>query len=176
MEGPSQHPAEAPAPPEGARLLITQLKHQHLDQVMAIERACFSHPWERRIFEAEVVFPQALCLAALALPGRQVVGYLILWLVVDEAQIQNVAVDPAARGRGVARALLLTALGEARRRGATWASLEVRPSNLAARRLYASLGFVEVGRRRGYYQPEGEDALLLNADLAGLDGPGGENS
>lgn len=143
---------------------------------MAIERACFSHPWERRLFEAEVVFPQALCLAALTLPGRLVAGYLILWLVVDEAQIQNIAVHPGLRGRGVGRVLLARGLGECRRRGATWASLEVRPSNLAARRLYASLGFKEVGRRPGYYQPEGEDALLLNADLALAQGLGGENS
>lgn len=168
------HPADAPAPP-GPRLLITPLKHQHLDQVMAIERACFTRPWERRIFEAEVVFPQALCLAALALPGREVVGYLIMWLVVDEAQIQNIAVHPAWRGQGVGRLLLGQGLRQARRRGGTWASLEVRPSNLAARRLYASLGFAEMGRRPAYYQPEGEDALLLNAELAWLDAQGGEN-
>ena len=132
---------------------------------MAIEALSFAQPWQRAIFEAEVVFPRAVCLAALLGPYLALAGYLILWLVVDEAQIQNVAVDPAARGRGVARALLLTALGEARRRGATWASLEVRPSNQASRRLYAGLGFAEVGRRRGYYQPENEDALLLNASL-----------
>ncbi|MBI5521865.1 MAG: ribosomal protein S18-alanine N-acetyltransferase [Desulfarculus sp.] len=175
MDGLFHNPAQEPRPPRGPRLLITQLKHQHLDQVMAIERACFSSPWERRIFEAEVVFPQALCLAALALPQGLLVGYLIMWLVVDEAQIQNIAVHPAYRGQGVGKALLRQGLLEARLRGGTWASLEVRPSNLAARRLYASLGFAEMGRRPAYYQPEGEDALLLNADLAWLDGPGGEN-
>ncbi|CAO0824273.1 (ribosomal protein S18)-alanine N-acetyltransferase [Desulfarculales bacterium] len=152
----------------GASLLITLLKQQHLDQVMAIERACFSHPWERRLFKAEVVFPQALCLAALTLPLRQLAGYLILWQVVDEAQIQNIAVHPGLRGQGVGKTLLMQGLSQARRRGATWASLEVRPSNLTARRLYVSLGFEERGCRPGYYQPEGEDALLLNADLANL--------
>lgn len=142
---------------------------------MAIERACFSQPWERRLFEAEVVFPQALCLAALALPEMRLAGYLIMWVVVDEAQIQNIAVHPDLRGRGVGRVLLRQGLKEASRRGATWASLEVRPSNLAARRLYASLGFEEMGRRRGYYQPEGEDALLLNAELAWLNELDGKN-
>jgi [ribosomal protein S18]-alanine N-acetyltransferase len=156
--------------------VITPLKHHHLDQVMAIEHAAFSHPWERRIFEAEVVFPRALCLAAEALPGRHLAGYLIMWLVVDEAQIQNIAVHPGLRGLGVGKTLLRQGLLQARQRGATWASLEVRPSNTSARRLYASLGFAEMGRRPGYYQPEGEDALLLNADLAWVNGQVGENS
>lgn len=139
---------------------------------MAIERASFSHPWERRLFEAELVFPRALCLASLG-QGGALTGYLIMWLVVDEAQVQNLAVAPAFRGQGVGGLLLDGGLALAHRGGATWASLEVRPSNAAARRLYASRGFREVGRRPGYYQPEGEDALLLNADLcrpAGLDG------
>lgn len=144
---------------------MAPLRPHHLDQVLAIENQSFSNPWPRALFVGELRYPRALCLGAFSLPSQRLMGYVILWLVVDEAQIQNVAVDPAARGRGVARALLLTALGEARRRGATWASLEVRPSNQAARRLYAGLGFAEVGRRRGYYQPENEDALLLNASL-----------
>jgi [ribosomal protein S18]-alanine N-acetyltransferase len=128
---------------------------------MAIERASFAHPWQRNLMTAELVFPRALCLGAFN-SGGMLLGYLILWVVVDEAQIQNIAVHPAFCGRGVARALLMDGLEKAAQRGATWASLEVRPSNLAARRLYASLGFVEQGRRPGYYQPEGEDALLLN--------------
>lgn len=132
---------------------------------MATEQASFSQPWRRQLFEAELVYPRALCLGALLYPGELVAGYLIMWVVVDEAQIQNIAVNPALRGHGVGKALLAQGLKLAKARGATWASLEVRPSNLAARRLYASLGFIEVGRRPGYYQPEGEDALLLNCDL-----------
>lgn len=132
---------------------------------MAIESASFPRPWERRLFEAELVFPRALCLAALLKPGDVLVGYLIMWVVMDEAQIQNIAVHPAFRGRGVGHQLLSSGLAQARRRGATWASLEVRPSNLSARKLYASLGFIDVGRRPRYYMPEGEDALLLNCDL-----------
>jgi len=144
---------------------MAPLRPHHLDQVLAIENQSFSQPWPRGLFAGELRYPLALCLGAFGLPSQRLLGYVILWLVVDEAQIQNLAVDPAARGRGVAKALLTAALAEARRRGAAWASLEVRPSNLAARRLYAGLGFVEVGRRPGYYQPEGEDALLLNASL-----------
>ncbi len=104
---------------------------------------------------------------ALRLPADLVAGYLILWLAADEAQVQNLAVHPAFRQRGVGRQLLVAGLREAHRRGATFATLEVRPSNLAARCLYDSLGFAEQGRRPGYYQAEGEDAILMAADLAG---------
>ncbi len=152
-------------PPRGLRLFITPLKARHLDAVMAIERVSFAKPWQRRLFEAELRHSHALLLGALTLPAETLAGYLCLWLVADEAQVQNLAVHPAFRGRGVGRYLLVQGLGEARRRGARVATLEVRPSNLAARRLYASLGFREVGRRPGYYQAEGEDALLLDCDL-----------
>jgi [ribosomal protein S18]-alanine N-acetyltransferase len=139
--------------------------------VLAIEQASFAQPWRRQLFAAELVYPLALCLAALLSPGELLAGYLIMWVVVDEAQIQNIAVNLALRGHGVGKALLAEGLKQAQARGATWASLEVRPSNLAARRLYATLGFTEVGRRPGYYQPEGEDAILMNCDL-GVRPPG----
>jgi ribosomal-protein-alanine N-acetyltransferase len=151
--------------PPGLRLLITPLKPRHLDAVMAIEKVSFAKPWQRSLFEAELVHRHALVLAALTLPAETLAAYLCLWLVLDEAQVQNLAVHPAFRERGVGRYLLVRGLDEARRRGARLATLEVRPSNLAARRLYASLGFTQVGRRPGYYQIEGEDALLLDCDL-----------
>lgn len=150
---------------QDSRLRIEPLAARHLDQVLAIEQASFSQPWRRQLFEAEIVYPKALCLAAVFSPGEVLAGYLVLWVVLDEAQIQNIAVNPGLRGLGVGRALLVRGLELAQSRGATWASLEVRPSNLPARRLYASLGFVEQGRRPRYYQPEGEDALLLNCRL-----------
>ncbi len=151
--------------PPGLRLLIAPLKARHLDAVMAIEKVAFANPWQRTLFEAELQHRHALVLAALTLPAETLVAYLCLWVVAGEAQVQNLAVHPAFRGRGVGRYLLVRGLLEARRRGAEKATLEVRPSNTAARRLYASLGFIEVGRRPGYYQAEGEDALLLDCDL-----------
>ncbi len=132
---------------------------------MAIEEASFAKPWQRLLFEAELKHKHALVLAALTLPGETLAAYLCLWLEADEVQVQNLAVHPAFRNRGVGRYLLVRGLDEARRRGAKVATLEVRPSNTAARRLYASLGFLEVGRRPGYYQTEDEDALILICDL-----------
>lgn len=132
---------------------------------MAIEEASFARPWQRMLFEAELKHAHALLLGAITLPAEILVAYLCMWLVADEVQVQNLAVHPPFRNHGVGRYLLIRGLEEARRKGARLATLEVRPSNLAARRLYASLGFFEVGRRPGYYQTEGEDALLLDCDL-----------
>jgi ribosomal-protein-alanine N-acetyltransferase len=85
--------------------------------------------------------------------------------VADEVHVTNLAVRPASRGEGVGRLLLGTLLARQRALGARRAFLEVRPGNTEARRLYAGLGFREVGRRRGYYVDTGEDALLLEARL-----------
>lgn len=94
-----------------------------------------------------------------------VVGYVVAWLVVDEAEVANVAVAPEVRGRGVGARLLDDALAAARDRGAAVAYLEVRDSNAAARALYASRGFEQVGRRRNYYRKPVEDALVMRREL-----------
>src|SRR5207253_2646093 len=93
--------------------------------------------------------------------GAPPLGYVVAWFAADEGEIANLAVDPPARGRGLGAALLDAALAEASGRGVTAVYLEVRESNATARRLYASRGFVEVGRRRGYYRKPPEDAIVL---------------
>ena len=152
-------------PPCGIKISIVPLHRRHLDQVVSLENASFPQPWPAEIFLAEMKHPRALVLAALTLPSEQLAGYMCLWIEKQVVQVQNLAVNPAFRRRGVGRRLLLQGLEEAKRRGAKLASLEVRPSNLAARRLYASAGFTTLGTRPGYYQPEGEDALLLGRRL-----------
>ncbi len=87
--------------------------------------------------------------------GGVPLGYVIAWVIAEEAEVLTLAVDPAARRRGVGRALLEAALAGAHR-----AHLEVRADNAAARALYEGFGFAVVGRRRAYYA-DGEDALLM---------------
>ena len=94
-----------------------------------------------------------------------VVGYVVAWLVVDEAEVANIAVASEARGLGVGARLLDDALDAARRHGATTVYLEVRDSNAAARALYASRGFQQIGRRRHYYRKPVEDALVMRREL-----------
>ena len=135
-----------------------------LDRVVAIERAAFSDPWTLDAFAALLANPRVLFAVAEGTPdggGAGVVGYVVAWFVVDEAEVANVAVALEARGRGIGARLLDEAIHVARREGAAAVYLEVRDSNAAARALYASRGFVEVGRRRRYYRRPVEDALVM---------------
>jgi ribosomal-protein-alanine N-acetyltransferase len=100
---------------------------------------------------------------------RQVVGYAGLMVFGDEAHVTNIAVDPAAHRRKVASRLLFALVTEARRRGATACTLEVRVANHAAQGLYHQFGFAPVGIRKNYYAETGEDALIMWAE--GLQAP-----
>ena len=91
----------------------------------------------------------------------QVVGFCSFWRVLDELHINNLAVTPASRGAGAGTALLQAVLRDGGRMGARRATLEVRRSNDAARRLYERLGFTVAGVRRAYYTSPVEDALVL---------------
>lgn len=160
-------PPEPPTPP-GLKLSLVPLAQADLEQVLAIERASFSRPWSRRMFLDELAIPLARDRAAFWQPSGMVLAYICLWLVADEVQVQNLAVHPQFRGRGLGRWLLLSALHQARAAGALQANLEVRAGNIAAQRLYQSLGFAYQGTRPRYYNPEGEDALLLGRSLDDL--------
>jgi ribosomal-protein-alanine N-acetyltransferase len=144
------------------------MRLQDLDEVVAIEHASFRSAWSRRAFVHELTDNRVAHLWVARLPegdASPVVGYVCLWFVADELHVTNLAVAPGHRGRGIGRTLLGGLLEHFRRQGARLATLEVRPANVEARRLYAQLGFREVGRRRGYYVDSGEDALVLEADL-----------
>ncbi len=136
-----------------------------LDEVMAIERASFQTPWSSGAFRYELTQNRvAHCTVMRA--GVRIVGYLCLWEIGHEVHITNLAVHPEHRGRGVARALLEAMLEGAHRRGVELIFLEVRPTNAEAIGLYGSFGFQVIGRRKGYYFDNGEDALVMEAKLA----------
>jgi len=125
-----------------------------------IERDSFADPWGSREFTSALEAQQAIFLVAEDSDGV-VIGYAIAITVMDEAEILNLAVRRSSRGTGLGGSLLDSALEEAISRGAEQIFLEVRESNDPARRLYASRGFTEVSRRRGYYRSPVEDALVL---------------
>ena len=135
-----------------------------LAPVAAIERATFSDPWSLRSFR-EALDSASVYFACARSDAGSVVGYVVAWFVADQGEIANIAVAPDERGRGVGRALLDAALGEAAARGISAVYLEVRDSNQRARELYASRGFEEVGRRRRYYRRPVEDAIVLRRTL-----------
>jgi ribosomal-protein-alanine N-acetyltransferase len=94
------------------------------------------------------------------LDGR-VIGYAGAWVVLDECHITNIAVAEAERGKGIGRKLTEALIRYVSNLGAAYATLEVRVSNERAQRLYKSLGFVSVGKRKRYYEDNGEDAFLM---------------
>jgi ribosomal-protein-alanine N-acetyltransferase len=146
-----------------------------LDEIVEIERASFSNPWTREMFEWEVHNSGVSHLYVLRSPAHRVAAFCAFWLVLDEIHINNLAVRPDSRRQGTGRMLLEQVLREGVRLGARRATLEVRRSNAAALRLYQGAGFTIAGTRRRYYSNPVEDALVLwreglSADTAGSGG------
>lgn len=138
---------------------LTPMTEEHIPQIAALERACFSHPWSEDALRAELWNDSAVVIAAEGEDGT-VLGYAGLQTVLDEGYINNVAVDPRFRRQGVAGQLVEAFLrfGAAR---LAFLTLEVRASNAPAIALYEKYGFTQVGRRRDYYDDPREDALLM---------------
>jgi ribosomal-protein-alanine N-acetyltransferase len=141
-------------------LSIVPMKESHLDSLAHLESLCFSQPWSRAALEEELRNPNALFLVAESEEGA-VLGYAGMHCVLGECYMDNIAVFPQARRRGVAKGLLEALLVWMERHDALFLTLEVRSSNEAAISLYRSLGFEEVGRRPGFYSSPREDALLF---------------
>lgn len=148
-------------------LELRRLTYSDLPQVIAIERRAFPTAWSLAMFVLELSKPSGVCLAALR-EGR-IVGYLICSKYDTVWHIMNVAVDPDLRRQRVATSLLdelLRRIGDPQARY----TLEVRPSNAGAIELYERYGFRSAGRRRRYYQDNGEDALIMWRTPATLEG------
>jgi ribosomal-protein-alanine N-acetyltransferase len=135
----------------------------HVDDLPAvheIEKQSFTTPWPPHAYRSELESNDLAQYVSAWLGGR-IVAYAGMWLVVDEAHITTFAVDPAWRRRRIGDRLLMALLDLAIARGARDATLEVRVSNLAARRLYEKFGFRPLGIRPRYYTDDGEDALVM---------------
>jgi ribosomal-protein-alanine N-acetyltransferase len=139
-----------------------------LPAVHAIERASFAVPWPPDAYRNELA-TNRLASYVVARADDVVVGFAGIWVMVDEAHVTTFAVDPRWRRRGVGERLLLALLDLSVARRAREATLEVRLSNMPARRLYEKYGFRPVGIRPRYYSDNGEDALIMTTDA--LDSP-----
>jgi ribosomal-protein-alanine N-acetyltransferase len=138
-------------------LTVRSLGYGDLPQVLAIERRAFATPWSLSMFVLELSKPSGICLAAVE--GKRVRGYLICARYADVWHLMNIAVDPDLRRRGIATALL-EAMIERAGPGESF-TLEVRPSNPGAIRLYERFGFRMAGMRKRYYSDTGEDAVIM---------------
>jgi ribosomal-protein-alanine N-acetyltransferase len=145
--------------------MIRGARRDDVDDIAAIERRAFSDPWSAGSFRALFGNPLVHFAVAEDSVTRRVLGYVVSWYVVDEAEIANLAVGDDVRRAGVGARLLDHALDIARERRCQVVFLEVRESNAAARALYASRGFEVAGRRAKYYRKPVEDALVLRRGL-----------
>ena len=138
---------------------IVPMTADHLDEISALERACFSRPWTKEMLKEEL--DNACAAFLVAEEDGKVVGYAGLQVVLDEGYIANVAVDPAYRRQGIASKLVQVYIDFAQANKLAFLTLEVRPSNMAAIILYGRLGFRSVGRRKNYYEHPKEDCIIM---------------
>jgi [ribosomal protein S18]-alanine N-acetyltransferase len=138
---------------------------EDIAEIARIERGSFADPWSEESFR-RILGGRSTIFQVLAIGSENVVaGYIIAFVIGPDAELLNVAVDPAHRRRGLAGGMLDAVLVQLGHNGVRTAFLEVRESNTAARALYGSRGFEEIGRRRNYYRRPVEDALVMRRQL-----------
>lgn len=143
-----------------SELVIRQAEEGDIRAIEELEKECFAVPWTYESLYHDIM-NNKLAFYIVAEADGVLCGYVGIWKIVDEGHITNVAVAPAYRRRHVARAMLETLTEICGSNGITSYTLEVRVGNDAARRLYEGLGFQAAGIRKGYYEDNGEDALIM---------------
>jgi ribosomal-protein-alanine N-acetyltransferase len=145
------------------RIVVDRMKVDDLPAVHVIERESFTTPWPAHAYRHELE-NNRLAHYIVARCGDELVGFAGMWLLVDEAHVTTFATRRAWRRQGIGERLLLALLDLAAARGAHEATLEVRPTNIPARRLYEKYGFKVVGVRTRYYSDNNEDALIMTTE------------
>lgn len=147
-----------------AKIHIRKMKEGDLKEVMEIEKVSFSSPWSRNVFAQEVKENRYAHYFVLE-DGNKVVGYAGMWIVIDDAQVTNIAIHPNYRGKKLGEKLFGYLLQYALHQRVVRLSLEVRVSNLVAQRMYRKFGLVPAGIRKNYYTDNQEDALIMWVNL-----------
>lgn len=137
------------------KITIGYLSKEDVPKIIEIEQASFTVPWEKDVFLGKI---DSTLTAKI---GNRIVSYILFEKIVDEIHIIRIATHPEFRRQGIARDLVVSVLREAVDSGIMSAYLEVRESNVASIKLYGSLGFVNISRRKSYYKDPDEDALVL---------------
>ncbi len=151
------------------RLSIEPMQEQDVPTVQAIEREIFSTPWPRNAYYRELASRNSahyIVLRRHADDGgeSEIVGYAGMWRMYDEAHVTTIGVRHDLQHSGYGRVLFAALVQSAYEMGAKWITLEVRTSNENAMRMYEGFGFKVIGRRRGYYTDNGEDAIVMWSD------------
>jgi len=138
------------------------MRHTDLEAVTRIDRKCFPSPWVPESYLTELSNRAACYLVARV--EQEIVAYAGEWVIMDEAHITTLAVDPNYQGHKIGERLLVAMLDEGILRGASHVTLEVRESNRAAQRLYCKYGFRNAAIRKSYYTDNGENAIVMWAE------------
>ena len=158
---------------------LVSLRWWHLRDVMRLEHELFGNEqWSEEAFWSELAYcrptlldgPARAYWAAVSRPGpgpgdEALLGYAGVATTADEAYVQTIGVATKAQRQGIGRRLLQQLLEDARAQDARTCWLEVRADNLGAQAMYEGFGFRSRGRRRGYYQPSGTDAVVMSVGL-----------
>jgi ribosomal-protein-alanine N-acetyltransferase len=145
------------------RVAIERMRHEDIPAVQAIEREIFLSPWPRNAYATELAQNRQASYIVLRENG-ELVGYAGLWKVVHEAHVTTIGVRRRDQGKGYGKTLLAALIQRSYELSARWLTLEVRAGNDHAIRLYEWFGFKSIGRRRGYYTDNGEDAVIMWSD------------
>ncbi len=144
-------------------IFIRQMQPSDIPEILEIESISFTTPWSETAFLKEIHNPYSITRAAVL--EDDVIGYVCANYIIDEGHILNLAVHPDFRRCGIGTALMKKVLSELKERGCRLIYLEVRSSNLIARRFYESLGFGIIGIRKDYYTSPKEDAVVMMLKL-----------
>ncbi|MFZ3579557.1 ribosomal protein S18-alanine N-acetyltransferase [Virgibacillus sp. DJP39] len=145
-------------------LVVRLMELTDIDAVVEVEKMSFSSAWTEDIFYQEIVNNQFAHYFVVEV-DEKVVGYAGLWVVIDDAQITNIAIMPTLRGNKLGEKLFKYTMEQAIRLGSSRLSLEVRVSNIVAQRMYRKFGLVPGGLRKNYYTDNKEDAIVMWVNL-----------
>lgn len=137
-----------------------------IDAIVRVENACFSTPWSIDAIKHEICENKLADFMIACDEENNIIGYIGIWTLLDECQINKIAVMPEKRKIGIGKTILNHAIELTRDMGVKSWYLEVRESNTAAQALYRSAGFSSVGTRKNYYINPVEDAVLMSLEEA----------
>lgn len=141
----------------GRKMTIRNMSAADIDKVVGLDNRAFSKPWNEQSFKDEICKDYAYYFVAQT--DNKIIGYIGIWCIYETAELIRVAVLPEFQGQGIAGGLIQMATDCAKSNGCERMILEVRDTNIAARRLYERVGFKKISIRRGYY--DGEDAIIM---------------
>ncbi|MDQ6773958.1 MAG: ribosomal protein S18-alanine N-acetyltransferase [Candidatus Dormibacteraeota bacterium] len=151
----------------GQQLSIEPMREADVPVIQEIERHIFSTPWPRNAYYRELASRNSAYYIVLRREGEEgsaIVGYGGMWRMYDEAHVTTIGVRQDLQHQGYGRIVFAGLVQAAHDMGAKWVTLEVRASNDGAMKMYETFGFKVIGRRRGYYTDNGEDAIVMWSD------------